>query len=94
MSVIDEEFQPLESKQTWYPDDSPGSQPLPTHPVLNKKRNSDGSVERFKARIVAGGNFQVYGENYKENHAPVVSFKLVHIFLYLTLCLRLCIFPK
>lgn len=86
MSAIDEEFQSLESKQTWYPDDSPGSQPLPTHPVLKIKRKSDGSVERFKARIVAGGNFQVYGENYKETHAPVVSFTLVRIFLYLTLC--------
>lgn len=71
MSAIDEEFQSLESKHTWYPDESPGSQPLPTHPVLKIKRKSDGSVERFKARIVAGGNFQRYGENYKETHAPI-----------------------
>ena len=48
-------------------------------------------MERFKARIVAGGNHQVYGDNYKETYAPVVSFTMVRIFLYLALCLQLCI---
>ena len=88
-SAIDDEFESLESKNTWIPDDSPNAQPLPTFPILRVKRNSDGSVERFKARVVAGGNFQTYGENYKETYAPVVSFSLVRIFLYLVLCLNM-----
>ena len=91
MSAINDEFNSLESKDTWYQDDYPTSQPLPTHPVLKIKRKSDGSLERFKARVVTGGNFQKYGENYKETHAPVVSFALVRIFLYLTLCLGLSV---
>ena len=86
-SAIDEELQALDDNDTWYRDDSPGSQPLPTHPVLKVKRNADGTVQRFKARVVAGGNFQRYGENYKETYAPVVSFTVVRIFLYLTMCL-------
>ncbi len=60
-SAIDEELASLESKNTWEIDDSPGAQPLPTHVVLKVKRKSDGTVDRFKARVVAGGNFQTYG---------------------------------
>lgn len=85
-SAINEEFQYLDSKHTWTPDDNPAAQPLPTHVMLKVKRKSDGNVERFKARVVAGGNLQTYGENYKETYAPVVSFALVRIFLYLVLC--------
>jgi len=55
-SAVDEELASLESKNTWSPDDSPHAQPLPTHVVLKVKRKSDGGVERFKARVVAGGN--------------------------------------
>ena len=87
--AIDDEFQSLESKHTWFPDDAPTSQPLPTHVVLKVKRRPDGNIERFKARIVAGGNYQVYGENYKETYAPVVSFPLVRIFLYFVVCLKM-----
>lgn len=86
-SALDTEFESLEFKHTWVRDDNPRTQPLPTHPVLKVKRKSDGTVERFKARIVAGGNFQKYGEDYLETYAPVVSFSIVRIFLYLVLCL-------
>ncbi len=55
---------------------------LPTNVVLKVKRNSNGTVERFKARIVAGGNHQTYGHDYIETYAPVVSFTLVLLFLY------------
>ena len=52
-SAIDDEFASLESKNTWKSDVTPDAQPLPTHIVLKIKRDSDGVVERFKARIVA-----------------------------------------
>ena len=90
-AAIEEEMRSLDANDTWTPDPSPESQPLPTHAVLKIKRKADGSVERFKARVVAGGNHQVYGENYKETYAPVVSFTMVRLFLYLTLCLGMCI---
>ena len=87
--AIDDEFKSLKSKCTWTRDDSPGAQPLPTHIVLKVKRNSDGTVDRFKARIVAGGNFQTYGTDYMETYAPVVSFSLVRTFLYIAIMLQL-----
>lgn len=89
LSAIDDEFESLESKETWQLDDSRNDHALPTHVVLKVKRKSDGTVERFKARIVAGGNYQTYGEDYFETYAPVVSFPLVRIFLYLVLCMNM-----
>jgi hypothetical protein len=53
-----EEFDALDCKGTWVPDLKSHKQALPTHVILKVKRNADGSVERFKARIVAGGNHQ------------------------------------
>lgn len=46
-------------------------------------------MERFKARVVAGGNFQGYGEEYLETYAAVVYFSLVQMFLYLFLSLKM-----
>lgn len=45
----------------------------------------------MKARIVIGGKFQTYGENYAQTHAPVVSFNLVRIFLYLYFTLKMSV---
>ena len=88
-AAIDDELESLSKKNTCKADSNPQSTPLPTHVVLKIKRHGDGSVERFKAQVVAGGNYQTYGEDYLESYAPVVSFSLVHMFLYLTLCLKL-----
>lgn len=57
--------------------------------VLNVKRRANGEIDRFKARMVAGGNHQTYGVDYLDTYAPVASFTLVRIFLYLVLCLGL-----
>ena len=84
--AIEDEFGALDDKDTWEPDDNPESNPLPTHIVLKIKRDSGGDVERFKARIVAGGNHQRYGEDYFETYAPVVSFSMVRLFLYIAIC--------
>lgn len=89
--AIDDEMKSADANNTWAPDRSPESQPLPTHAILKIKRNADGNGERFKARVVAAGNHQVYCENYKETYAPVVSFTVVQLFLYLTLCLGICL---
>ena len=91
LHAIDEELSSLHSKNTWVVDDQPPAQPLPTHIVLKIKRKSDGSIERFKARIVAGGNHQKFGEDYSNTYAPVVSFSLVRVFLYIALCMKMCI---
>lgn len=49
------------------------------------RRLSSGNVERFNARAIAGGTYQVHGENYVGKHPPVVSFTIVRVFLYLAM---------
>lgn len=59
--------------------------------ILKIKRSSNGGIEGFKARIVAGGNFQTYGEVYMETYASVISFALVSTFLYFPLCWNMAV---
>lgn len=74
LNEIDEEFKSIDDNDSWEPSDEPDGMPLPTHPVLHIKRTAEGDLERFKARIVAGGNHQVYGQDYFETYAPVADF--------------------
>ena len=86
-----QEFKSLEEKNTWELDENPHSKPLPAHIVLKIKRDAEGKVNRLKARIVAGGNHQCYGDDCKETYAPVVPFSLVRLFLYVALSLSFVI---
>ena len=45
------------------------------------KYNSDGTVERFKARLIVLGNHQVAGTYYNETFAPVAKMVTVRVFL-------------
>lgn len=38
---------------------------------------------------MAGGNHQIYREDYLGTYAPVVSFNLARIFLYVILCMNM-----
>jgi Reverse transcriptase (RNA-dependent DNA polymerase) len=57
---------------------------LPTHPVLQIKRTVNGEFERYKTRIVAGGDHQGCGVDCTGTYAPVIEWTIVRLFLYLS----------
>jgi hypothetical protein len=50
-----------------------GFKPIGCRWVLAIKRHADGSISRYKARLVAQGFSQVFGVDYIEKYSPVMS---------------------
>ena len=77
LKAIQEEFNNLNSHGTWevmdYHKMPDGAKPIGCKWVFKVKLNPDGSVERYKARLVAQGFSQRYGIDYDETYAPVIQ---------------------
>ena len=72
--AMDREMKTLEDAGTWE------TVPRPTdHNIIGSKwvfrlkRKSDGSIDKYKARLVARGFTQVYGTDYFETYSPVAK---------------------
>jgi hypothetical protein len=51
--------------------------------MFSIKRRSDGSIDRYKARLMAFGNKQEYGLDYDETFTPVAKMTTVRTILAL-----------
>ncbi|KAA3477405.1 cysteine-rich RLK RECEPTOR-like protein kinase [Gossypium australe] len=76
--VVEEEIRALESKNTWTLVKLPlGKIPIGCKWIFLVKCKADGSVERFKAKLVAIGFTQSYEIDYQETFAPVAKLNTV-----------------
>ncbi|GMF20302.1 unnamed protein product [Phytophthora fragariaefolia] len=81
---MDSEIQSHEDNETWVLVPRPkGRNVLKNRWVYVIKYKSDGSVDRFKARLVIKGFLQKYGIGYTEIIAPVVPMEILRLLLAL-----------
>ena len=72
--AMEKEIQALESNNTWSLSSFPeGKSPIGCKWVYKIKYRSDGSIERYKARLVEKGYTQVEGIDYHDTFAPVAK---------------------
>jgi hypothetical protein len=80
---MDEELLALHKTNIWdLVPLSPGKNVIGCHWVYKIKINSDGSIKRYKARLIAKENSQQYGMYYEEIFSPIVKKTTIHIYFY------------
>ena len=83
-AAMQEEIEALSLKTTWELGQAPpGAKVLPCKWVFKLKLNADGSVDRYKARLVAGGHRQVPGVDVDDVFAPVARYESLRALLAL-----------
>lgn len=81
-AAITEEINSLQANGTWIEVITPKNVNLiSTKWVFTLKTHPDGTLERYKARLVARGFSQVYGEDFTETFAPTVRMDTLRVFL-------------
>jgi hypothetical protein len=88
--AIDKELNNLQSMGTWEVCDCPPDRkPIGSKWVFKIKRHPDGSIDKYKARLVAQGFSQRPGVDFTLIYAPVIRYDTLRIFLTIVACLDL-----
>lgn len=80
-SAMGSEYGALEENQTWTIEDlPPGKKEIGCQWIFKVKFKSNGTVEKYKVRLVAMGNKQIEWEDYGETFSPVAKMERVRLF--------------
>ncbi|RVX07666.1 Retrovirus-related Pol polyprotein from transposon TNT 1-94 [Vitis vinifera] len=83
-AAMNEEMKSLQKNETWeLVECPPGKKPVGCRWIYTVKYKADGSIERFKVRLVVKGYTQTYGIDYTETFAPVAEINIVRVLLSL-----------
>ena len=80
IQAMHKEIEALEANETWVLTPLPeGKRAIGSKWVYKTKLNPDGSIERYKARLVAIGYQQIEGQDFTQTFAPVAKLATVRV---------------